>query len=58
MGQKVHPLSLRLKINKVWSSKWFASKDKYAELLKEDMQIRNYINTKLKNAGISEVTIE
>ncbi len=58
MGQKVHPLSLRLKINKVWSSKWFASKDKYAELLKEDMQIRNYINTKLKNAGISEVTID
>ena len=42
----------------MWSSKWFASKDKYAELLKEDMQIRNYINTKLKNAGISEVTID
>ncbi|MDR2934067.1 MAG: 30S ribosomal protein S3 [Rickettsiales bacterium] len=58
MGQKVHPLSFRLKINKTWSSKWFASNDKYADLLKEDIQIRKYVNTKLKTAGISSVDID
>lgn len=57
MGQKTHPIGLRLGINRDWKSRWFARKN-YAELLKEDLTIRKYVTTKLSRAGISEVTIE
>ncbi len=58
MGQKVHPLSLRLRVNKSWSSKWFAVGKKYTDLLKEDIDIRNYIGSKLKTAAVSSVDID
>ena len=57
MGQKVHPIGMRLGINRTWKSKWFAKKN-YAELLKEDLTIRKYVSTKLARAGISDVVIE
>ncbi len=57
MGQKVNPIGFRLLINKSWSSRWFAKKD-YADLLLEDIKIREFIEKKLKAAGIAEVTIE
>ena len=57
MGQKVHPVGMRLGINRTWKSRWFAKKN-YAELLKEDLTIRKYVTTKLARAGISEVIIE
>ncbi len=57
MGQKVHPLSLRLGYIKSWSSKWFAKKD-YAELLYEDAKLRKFINERLSFAGVSKVEIE
>jgi small subunit ribosomal protein S3 len=57
MGQKTHPVGLRLGIIKTWNSRWYADKD-YAKLLHEDIQIRNYIKTKLFQAGISKVEIE
>lgn len=58
MGQKVNPIGFRLNLNRAWSSKWYASKDKYADLLHEDIKIRNYIEKTLKSAGISKVLIE
>jgi len=57
LGQKVHPVGMRLGINRTWKSRWFAKKN-YAELLKEDLTIRKYVTTKLARAGISEVIIE
>jgi len=57
LGQKVHPVGMRLGINRTWKSKWFAKKD-YAGLLREDLTIRKYVETKLSRAGISDVVIE
>lgn len=57
MGQKIHPVGLRLKITRSWDSRWFQDR-KYAEWLHEDLKIRDFIKDKLKNAGISRVEIE
>lgn len=57
MGQKTHPIGLRLGIVKTWDSRWFADKD-YAKILHEDIQIRRHIKSKLYQAGISKVEIE
>ncbi len=57
MGQKVNPNGIRLGINRTWSSRWF-SKTEYSKLLHQDIQIRKYVENKLKNASISKVNIE
>ncbi|MFV0424729.1 MAG: 30S ribosomal protein S3 [Bacilli bacterium] len=57
MGQKVSPVGLRVGINKGWNSNWYANKE-YAKFLHEDIQIREYIETKLKQASLSSVNIE
>lgn len=44
MGQKVHPRGLRLGIIETWDSRWYAEKD-YADLLHEDLRIRDIVNT-------------
>lgn len=58
MGQKVNPIGLRLGINRTWDSRWFAESGEYADLLHEDLKIRQYIHKKLGQAGISKVIIE
>lgn len=58
MGQKVNPIAFRLAINKDWSSKWYANKSRYKELLSSDIKIRSYVTDKLKPAGVSRVVIE
>jgi|TARA_Y100000768_G_scaffold386451_1_gene374889 small subunit ribosomal protein S3 len=57
MGQKVNPNGIRLGINKTWSSRWF-SKSEYATLLHQDLEIKKYVEEKLRNASISKVNIE
>ena len=57
MGQKVNPNGIRLGINRTWSSRWF-SKSEYAKLLHQDLEIKKYVEKKLKNASISKVNIE
>jgi small subunit ribosomal protein S3 len=57
MGQKVHPIGLRVGIIRDWESKWFADRD-YANLLHEDIKIREYINARLADAAISKIEIE
>ena len=57
MGQKVHPIGLRIGIIRDWDSKWFAGKD-YADLLHEDLRVRDYIEGRLKEASVSRVEIE
>jgi len=57
MGQKTHPIGLRLGIVKPWQSRWFARKDMPA-LLKDDELIRKYLKTRLGHAAISEIHID
>ena len=57
MGQKVNPYGIRLGINKTWSSRWF-SKNQYTKLLHQDLEIKKYVEKKLKNASISKINIE
>jgi len=57
MGHKVNPIGLRVGINRTWDSRWFAQRD-YAELLHEDLRIRDYLEKKLTQAGISRIVIE
>ncbi|GGE84173.1 30S ribosomal protein S3 [Priestia taiwanensis] len=57
MGQKVNPIGLRVGIIRDWESKWFAEKD-YANLLHEDLKIREYISARLKDSAVSKVEIE
>ena len=59
MGQKVNPISMRLQLNKDWRSKWFASKRDYATYLRDDLAVRQLIQTKLgSRAAINKVDIE
>ncbi|WP_069472255.1 30S ribosomal protein S3 [Candidatus Marithrix sp. Canyon 246] len=58
MGQKVHPIGIRLGIVKDWSSKWYADSKDYADYLNTDLQVRTFIKKKLARASVSEVRIE
>ncbi|MEQ8510841.1 MAG: 30S ribosomal protein S3 [Rhodospirillaceae bacterium] len=58
MGQKVNPIGLRLGINRTWDSRWYASKDKYVDMLHEDLRIRKYLQGRLAQAGVSKIVIE
>jgi small subunit ribosomal protein S3 len=58
MGQKVNPIGLRLGINRTWDSRWYADGDEYSRLLHEDIAIRNHLNDRLKQAGVSKIVIE
>ena len=57
MGQKVHPIGLRLGIIKTWDSRWFSEKN-YSALLHEDIKIRKIVKERLMHAGVSKVEIE
>lgn len=58
MGQKVNPIGLRLGITTTWDSKWYAEKNRYTELLHEDVKIRDLIKKSFYQAGISKIEIE
>jgi small subunit ribosomal protein S3 len=57
LGQKTHPVGFRLGVIKTWSSRWYASDDKFADFVYEDIMVRRYISRRLPNAGISNVVI-
>ena len=58
MGHKSNPIGLRLQINRTWDSRWYAEGGTYAQLLKEDIELRKYIIKTLPQAAISKVVIE
>ncbi len=58
MGQKIHPKGFRLGATFSWSSRWFADKKRYRDLLFADVELRRVLFTKLKSAGLSHVEIE
>ncbi|MBD3344861.1 MAG: 30S ribosomal protein S3 [Chitinivibrionales bacterium] len=57
MGQKTHPVGIRLGINKSWNSNWYA-KEHFADYLYEDVLIRRYLQKRLENGGIAMLKIE
>ena len=57
MGQKVHPIGMRVGVIRDWNAKWYAEKE-YAEYLHEDLRIRKYIATRLADASVSTIDIE
>ena len=58
MGQKVHPIGIRLGIVKDWASKWYADSQTFPEYVRLDHQLREFIKTKLKDASVSRIYIE
>ena len=57
MGQKVHPVGIRLGIVKDWSSIWFSEGRAYAEQLNNDLAVRRFLRKKLANASVSRIDI-
>ncbi len=57
MGQKAHPIGLRLGIIRSWDSNWYDDKS-FAGKLTEDKTIRDYVRNRLKKAGVSRIVIE
>ncbi len=57
MGQKVHPYGFRLGFNKPWRSRWF-SKQGYAQLLQEDLELKEGLRKQLKSAGVSSIEVD
>jgi small subunit ribosomal protein S3 len=58
MGQKVHPIGIRLGIVKDWTSKWYADSKMFPEYVRQDYLLRTYIKKKLKEASVSKIAIE
>ena len=57
MGHKINPQGMRVGVINDWRSKWFSKKD-YKENLKKDIEIRQGIMKRWKNAAIADVEIE
>lgn len=58
MGQKIHPIGLRLGINRTWSSRWYAETKKYPGIVLEDEKVRAFVKKRHFVAGISKIDIE
>lgn len=58
MGQKVNPHGLRVGVIKNWDSRWYASDEKFGDLLVSDFKVRKYLKKKLYDAGIPNIEIE
>ena len=58
MGRKVHPYGFRLGYIKDWKARWYAENGEYADLLAEDLKVRELIRDQLGHAGISNIEIE
>jgi len=57
MGQKVHPIGIRLGYIKDWTSRWYANSKDYPVFLHKDLQIREFLKKKLGHASISRIQI-
>jgi small subunit ribosomal protein S3 len=57
VGQKIHPEGFRVGYIHDWKSNWYEDKN-FADVLQEDLQIRDHIENKLSHAGLSSITIE
>ncbi len=57
MTHKVHPKVYRINTTKEWEAKGFYEKN-FAELLKEDYEIRKFLKKLLRDMGVARVEIE
>ena len=57
MGQKVHPIGIRLGYTKDWSSRWYANTQNYPEFLLQDIKVRELLKKKLSHASVSRIQI-
>jgi small subunit ribosomal protein S3 len=57
MGQKVHPIGIRLGIVKDWNSRWYANSQDYSLFLSQDLMVRKFLKTKLAHASVSKIQI-
>lgn len=58
MGQKVNPIGFRTGVIRNWSSIWYADKSNYADLLHEDLKLRDYVKKRLYHTQIAKIDIE
>ena len=58
MGQKVHPVGIRLGVIRNHNSVWYADKSDYSEYLKDDLEVRAYLRKKLYEASVSKIEIQ
>lgn len=58
MGQKVHPIGMRLGIVRDWDSRWYAPSKEFAKTLCDDLKLRKFLEKKLHQAGVSRIKIE
>ncbi|MBU1019999.1 MAG: 30S ribosomal protein S3 [Firmicutes bacterium] len=58
MGQKVSPVGLRVGIIRDWDSRWYADKNDVADLLHEDIKVRDLLRELYANAAVSQIEIE
>jgi small subunit ribosomal protein S3 len=58
MGQKVHPIGIRLGISKDWNSTWYAERGEYADMLNTDIAVRKFLHKRLQQAAVSRIQIE
>ncbi|MBN2605111.1 MAG: 30S ribosomal protein S3 [Bacilli bacterium] len=58
MGQKVSPVGLRVGIIRDWDSRWYADKNDVADLLHEDIRVRDLLRELYANAAVSQIEIE
>jgi|LADL02.1.fsa_nt_gi small subunit ribosomal protein S3 len=57
MGNKSSSRALRLGISQDWDADWYAEPRIFAQTLCEDVKIREFIEKKMKAAGIARITI-
>jgi small subunit ribosomal protein S3 len=58
MGQKIHPTGFRLSVTRDWASRWYATSKAFPQMLKEDLDVREYLKKKLAHASVGRVVIE
>ncbi len=58
MGQKVDPRAFRIGVTRTWQSRWFSTKKNFAAHLRSDVELRDFIAKRWRNAAIASVDIE
>jgi len=58
MGQKVHPIGIRLGISKPWNARWYAEKRDFSDHLIKDIKVRTFLRKELASASVSKIDIE
>jgi small subunit ribosomal protein S3 len=57
MGRKVNPNAIRMGINKIWDSVWYADKTQFPKVFAQDLKIEEKVRKTLKDAGVDQVQI-